>query len=550
MNLHVRALQLFFIALLVNTAHAAGVSAGARLFELESIQFRGNAVVKNAEATIALRARDIVDIYDIKESAAALRKQGVDVHTQLNLGSRGRHVLVFTLSKKPTTVAAIVAKDSPKPVAKSLVAIRQYGKSPTKQTKVAVTLPVVVNPSRTPSNEPSPSKVASITFVGNDITRPYTMLRELNFSQGSQVTSENLVEGKQALLNLGLFSSVKLATNYGNDEVQVTYQVAEKTYLLPIPRLSVNSSGETSAGLKVRWSNLWGRNHTFDATIKRKRLADADKGDQDSLKIRYKAPNIAQSDINLGLSYSASETPITPIVGPEYLQRSERASVSVGRRLDEKHSRRWFGSGTIGWWKFNSLDDDTQLVEAHSVPYLGAAVRFDGSDTKLYSEVGNEAEVGVEASLPGGSFDYVLLSGEYRHFIDPTPIAHDNLILRTEVGAMFGRPNSGYNAFSLNNDQLRGYEKGLFEGQAYYSASAEYLLPVFGVRSLRALVFADLAETHDEWDDFCFCNPKLSVGFGLRWRPQWFVGLELTLGLAYAIDSADVRAFGGSGKFR
>lgn len=515
--------------------------ASSNIFELQTIRFEGNHSIERPLQRVALRAGDHVDKQDIEESAAALRAQGFSVTYRLDRGSFERHILVFDISHSKAPEQS-----------RQLVKAMLEPEEPNESEAVPLITPTyqaapIARPLITPI---STQKIKAIRFVGNDITRRHTMLDELRFVEGDAFTREKVAAGKQALLNLRLFSKVDSAIVKRPDgHIDVTYTVEEKTYFLPIPRLSVNSSGEASAGVKIRWNNLWGRNHTFSSTIKRKQLADDDKGDQDSIKASYSAPNIGRSGVDLGLNYSRSHTPIFPDVGAPYTETSQRTSFTVGGRLDGDDGRWRVGTG-VGVWSFSGLNEQTNVLESDEVPYVRGNVSYRGVDTFLYSEKGLDLSLSAEASLPGGTFNYTRAVLDTRSIMDPTSLEHDNLIIRTQLGANIGRPNPNYEAYTLDNDHIRGIKKGVLRGQAYYAGSAEYLIPVFGTRSLRALLFADVAEVFDDIDEVRIDDPQVSVGLGLRWRPQWFVGLELTLGIAFGFDNNELRGFGGSERFR
>jgi len=80
-----------------------------------------------------------------------------------------------------------------------------------------------------------PVKVDSITIIGNEITEPEIILRELTFKTGDIVTEENLEYNKDRIYSLGIFTRVDLLINIEDNLNKLIIYVEESWYIYPIP---------------------------------------------------------------------------------------------------------------------------------------------------------------------------------------------------------------------------------------------------------------------------------------------------------------------------
>ena len=101
-------------------------------------------------------------------------------------------------------------------------------------------------------------EVGRIEFAGNRVTRPEVLARELTQRRGEICSLDDVIDGIQSLMDLGLFRSVRaelelerrpFAVGGGGSAGEVLvlrYIVREKLFFLAIPRLSRTSDGELS----------------------------------------------------------------------------------------------------------------------------------------------------------------------------------------------------------------------------------------------------------------------------------------------------------------
>ena len=82
--------------------------------------------------------------------------------------------------------------------------------------------------------------VSKINFVGNKVTKPSTMYREMLFREGDTICSYDVIkESRENLLNCSLFNFVDFDWTDNNDNTKsLTVNVVERWYLWPIPYLA------------------------------------------------------------------------------------------------------------------------------------------------------------------------------------------------------------------------------------------------------------------------------------------------------------------------
>jgi outer membrane protein assembly factor BamA len=86
-------------------------------------------------------------------------------------------------------------------------------------------------------------RVATILFVGNEVTKERILRAELDFHEGDTITTVNLARRLEAnrlrIFNLQLFHGVLTQTVCRNGEITVLFSVQERWYTFPIPILSL-----------------------------------------------------------------------------------------------------------------------------------------------------------------------------------------------------------------------------------------------------------------------------------------------------------------------
>ena len=418
--------------------------------------------------------------------------------------------------------------------------------------------------------------VLAIEFVGNDKTQPVIMRQEMSLQIGDEATGKAVETARQAVMDLGLFKSVEAellpATDmllalrgdgsavdqYDSDFCKLRITVEEKWYILPIPRLSLNADGESSYGVRVRWNNLAGLNQRLSLLVRQSTNAEDDRGDSNKIGIDYDYPLALQTSYNLSFGVSAEQTATDErlILGGETPAKETqfRANVDLSRSLTA-NTKGWIVGAGLAYWRLNFGEFDTGIARDDVERGGGDApsVRLVTGNNQVhdygYSRGGWRFEGSAEHSLPLGSFHFWKLSLGGARFIQlGARDRHERLILRADIGLFNGGPRAWDEYQIGGSSNNRGFETDVGDGNLTYYFGAEYLKPIFGSNSLRGLALIDVSQVYSEVNRFKSRTPLVSVGFGIRWRVQSFVNLEIDLAIAYGLNAGEYRVTGGSNK--
>lgn len=389
--------------------------------------------------------------------------------------------------------------------------------------------------------------IIEIVFAGNEVTQPRTMLREMTIHAGAPADPREIERSRQGVQDLGLFRAVSAREEPVEGGVRVVITVKEKIYILPLPRGDISSDGGYGYGAQLRWSNLWGLNHTFAPYFERRQPSEGDadperRGIETRAQVRYSAPFIFDTRYGAGFSAGYFKTPyLEPL---RYEQVNQFVSMGLSRKLGEgRGSQGWTGSTSLSW-----LDESTKGAqpppEKGQAVALGLGAGYRDLRFNVYSDEGTAYGFGVSSATESVLSDYHFTSWglSYERYFRMGSTPHQNLNLLFEAAALHDGAVGG-DSFTVGGaGNLRGYEPETAKGDAYYVASVEYLRPVFR-NSIRVLAVFDAANAFAEPGDAHLGKVYTSFGIGVRVRIQAFVSLDLEIGVAWPLDGGGPRLF-------
>ncbi len=375
--------------------------------------------------------------------------------------------------------------------------------------------------------------ISAIHFQGNQVTGERTMLREIGLREGDVVSLEEVERARQAIQDLGLFRSVRADTEVVKRGVALRFVVREKYYLLPTPRLEANSDGDIGYGAQLRWSNLFGRNHSLRAIAVRRQFQEDDREGGHYLSATYRAPHIANTRYTLAVSGAHARQDSIRDQTP-YLETRSELGFQVGRWLGQgPRTQGWTLMAGPGWQDQGTAGNGAPTSEGQAV-CLGGGARFRDLHFDVYSERGRAFDLDFATTVFGAASDYhygqwTLSYREYRPLNEP----HRSLNFLFDAGGYHGGAHSrSHDAYGLGGSSfLRGYDKHAIEGDFYYYAAAEYLRPLTR-KSVRLLLLAEAGSAAQDWRNPQTHAAFVSLGVGLRLRLTWFVNLELEMGVS------------------
>lgn len=388
--------------------------------------------------------------------------------------------------------------------------------------------------------------IDEIRFVGNEVTKASILRQEMLVQEGDPINSKKIEASRQAIMNLGLFKSVKADVVTEGEYHVLVITVDERYFILPLPLLDVRLDEKTySYGAELREDNLMGLNQRLRLKYEHKKSVDSDVPLRKESSIDYTYPRVIGTANILNVNAKmiredVDERDINDTVTGSYQLDTRKLGFGFSRWLRED----WISQGwTVGGGM--SLEqqvytqqsgtatsyDDSQALE------LNFGLNYKGVEQHPYHREGSAYGYNLALALPGIGSDYSYNRHNfyYRNY-HALGLVDANINTQLKVGlangSSFGNP-----AYSLGGSELRGNEEDVAEGNAMLQFNAEYHHHLSGYRQLRGVLFMDVGNAWPGVMEIDLGKLYPSVGVGMRWRVQSFVDLTLRLDWAYAIDA-------------
>jgi outer membrane protein assembly factor BamA len=394
-----------------------------------------------------------------------------------------------------------------------------------------------------------PPPVAEIRFAGNKVTRESILRQEITFAEGDRASADAIERSRQALMDLGLFQSVKTTVESGAAGRVVTYTVEEKFYRLPLPRLDANAEGGYTYGAEVRFDNLYGLNQRLKLAYRQEESGDGDAYTQREYSVDYSYPRVGGSGANLDLGLSLDNHRLDAEEGGAAgLYEANVRSVRLGgSRWLQPHgpSHGWRGGLGINWagHAYNLVDGSPGLLESSQSVALTMNVDFRGTYDRGTYRSGRS--FGVQAALGlaelGSDWAFSRNQYYYRRYI-PLGVPAENLNIQVRVGLANGENFGGVAYGRGGADLLRGYDDEA-EGNALVLANFEYLRPLFGHQEARLAAFVDVGNVYPGVLETDLTDLESAAGIGLRWVLESFVNVTLRADVAYGFGSRETHTY-------
>lgn len=397
--------------------------------------------------------------------------------------------------------------------------------------------------------------IGEIRFVNNKTTRPQIMLQEMLVHAGDPVDTQRIERSRQAIMDLGLFKSVRAELLPGPRGRILEITVDERYYILPLPKLSRSGEGDVSYGAEVTWHNVAGLNQTLEIGYKNKDYAsDSDVESEKNLTLNYTYPRVHGSFYNLDVS-AKDMRQVRDITDAgatgRYEQDAKSLGFSVSRWLrSEGPSAGWRAAGGLRWEdrNYQIVSGTPGLREDGRVVAAAGSVEYTDVHDYLYSRGGHNYGYEMELGVPGLGSDqsFSVHRLYYQTYLPVFDWPHSNLNLRFQLGSgntrVFGEDIWDIGSSTL----LRGYDRDTIKGNAFVLANAELLVPLFGHAPLRGVIFADIGNAYPSFGKIDLGDLKASAGLGLRWKLKSFVNVTLRVDAAYAFDTGETKIYAGT----
>ena len=403
-----------------------------------------------------------------------------------------------------------------------------------------------------------PELITAIVFSGNEVTRESILRQEMLVKEGDRAEPALIERSRQAIMDLGLFTSVHAWQEPRDDGSVLRIHVKEKFYILPVPKLNRDERDNFTIGAELTLDNLAGRNQQLKLRYENEDATGISGGQVTTYSLGYYYPRVYGSDYLWRTDFSKTHSPVEELSGATvsslYHQEAWVAGAQVSRWLNLRGpSRGWqVGGGLV--WRSNNYDYvsgalGNQFRDAQAV---GATVlvQFIDEHDYLYSrsgiDYGYQGEYG--APLLGSDRQYSRHEFYFRRYLVPPGMAHQNIDMQFRLGLSSGELFNGETAaYNLGGSKtLRGYESSSFSGNAFALFTVQYLRPLFGYHPFRGVLFLDVGNAYPSNNELHLGDLQWDVGVGLRLRIKAFVNISLRLDAAYARETGEFRYFAGT----
>jgi len=386
-------------------------------------------------------------------------------------------------------------------------------------------------------------EIKLISFSGNRITRSEVMQRELVQKRGALCSLDDVIDGIQNVMDLGLFRSVRAELRWDNEQLELVYVVVEKIFFLPIPRLSRTSDGELRLGAQLRWDNFLGRLHQLKITSE-KRQEDDGKGRSGYVhKLNYTVPRFFGSQYGVGLNVSGerrnTQLAQDGVIFGEALRQSERFEWRLARWANQS-------TGISGLSYFAGIgfeQRDYEIRSGESGPFiqgddiaLVAGAEIQRVHQESYRRTGHRhsASLRLADKFLGADFRYHRVDLHMRWYL-PLLRPQTNLNIQMRLGWSDLAP-FGQRSYEIGGGELlRGMQSGYRTGNILTLVNVEYLSGFFAYPAWRWVAFTDIGNVYRNNDVNLF-RQNMRAGLGLRWKLAALTNTDIRLDVAWDPD--------------
>jgi len=336
-------------------------------------------------------------------------------------------------------------------------------------------------------------RIASITLIGNKLTKDHIIYRELTFKSSDTLQIGELdaifQRSEENLMNTSLFHSARITRLQDGGNLNVYIIFNERWYIFPLPILEIaernfNVWWQTKDfsrlvyGGVLTWNNFRGRNEEVGATIR--------LGYTQRISFFYKIPFInkkRKSGLNFGFAYSRNhQTAVKSFLNEvvyfkdedKYARSETGASISFTHRADLYESHLIEGSyryaqvlDTVLKLNPDYFSESKSSTKYFSLRYL---FKSEHRDRVAYPLRGKYLDVELlKTGFPFLKDDVNIysLTTRLKKYWDVTNGFYTSLGLTARITGTQNQPYYNSKALGYGTDYLRGYEYYVIDGQSF-----------------------------------------------------------------------------------
>jgi outer membrane protein assembly factor BamA len=336
-------------------------------------------------------------------------------------------------------------------------------------------------------------RIASITLIGNKITKDHIILRELTFRVNDSIRAGELEavfrRSEENLMNTSLFNTARITRILNGHETDVYIIFTERWYIFPIPIFEIaernfnvwwktKDFSRAVYGGVLTWNNFRGRNEEVGITLR--------MGYTQRMSFFYKIPFIdkkQKAGLSFGIAHARNRQTSYATINDEnayYKNEEEFVRNETGISVSYSHRGGLYESHLIeGTYRYAEVLDtlirlnpdyfsgDKNSTRYFSLRYL---FRSDHRDLVVYPLKGYYLD--AEFSKNGFSFlnddvNIFSLTARLKKYWDLSSGFYASAGLTGKYSGDGKIPYYNNRALGYGTDYLRGYEYYVMDGQHY-----------------------------------------------------------------------------------
>ena len=386
-------------------------------------------------------------------------------------------------------------------------------------------------------NENNKVEISSVKIRGNESTKDYVILRELNISKDNKVTKESLENMKRKLEALNIFETVedpRIYTVKKTNQTELLIEVKEgntNTFdgiLGYVPPPSPNEKGYLTGLVDLSFRNLFGTGRRLDAKWQQQIKATQE------LEFKYMEPYIFSLPLSINLGFN------------QRIQDSTYTKRRIEGKGDLFLGDKFTVSAIGGYERVIPSDDSNRIfiISDYSILFSGLELKYDSRNNIYFPTSGNifrttyiygRKKVFNTKSTQDQSYSMQRITGELELYV--SPFKRQSNLLRFGGGQVISGKLEDADFFRIGGlKYIRGYrsEQFLASKLVYSNIEPRYSL----ARKSFLFAFFDFGYYYRPSDE---ANniPKQEgflYGYGIGMRFETAIGI---IGVNYALGKGD-----------
>lgn len=354
--------------------------------------------------------------------------------------------------------------------------------------------------------------INDIIINGNEKTKDFVILRELEFSKGDILNMEKLQKSFQKLARLNLFMEFNPRLERVNTQDNTANIIID---------LVEAKTGNLGTGVTYSTKDGW---YGFIDISERNFLGNGQTigfdwkfGGVTNYGISFHEPWLMGTPTSFGINlYDRTSTGKEEDV--EYTEKRRGGSISLGHKIiDDWNGRIRFRleDSSLNWDKDENKNGERLIDEKSNVRSLTLQANRDTTNHPFNPTRGSIDLFSIEyaGQMLGGDEDFTKYNADMRRFYPGFKYGHA-WGLRLKAGTSEGELPRLEEYRLGGSESLRGYENGDFNGSDMLLLNLEYRFPI--VENFTGVLFTDAGNAWGKEDKIDLSDLNYSYGAGLR----------------------------------